>query len=154
MIRKGSSGRFRRNSATRSFRTSLDISLPVQHGKRPPAAAFSHRADRHVPRSLPHPDISAGIRISFSEIDWVYCLNRALRQSHHRSDEAFAALEAFAAEYLPFLLSLDTTKDDGLNDLHSLFGALCCVAELQAALPGTIRTEKPLRLVLDRRPFI
>jgi hypothetical protein len=28
------------------------------------------------------------------------------------------------------------------------------VAELQQALPGLIRTERPLRLVLDRRPFI
>ena len=44
--------------------------------------------------------------------------------------------------------------DDGLNDLHALFGAVCCLAELQAALPGEITSEKPLKLVLDRRPFI
>lgn len=101
-----------------------------------------------------HRTFPIGGRISFSEIDWTYCLNRALRQSHHRTDEARAALEKFAGEYFPYLLSLDPKTDDGLNDLHSLFGALCCVAELQAALPGVVRTEKPLRLVLDRRPFI
>jgi hypothetical protein len=35
-----------------------------------------------------------------------------------------------------------------------LFGAVCALAELQRALPGEIRSERPLRLVLDRRPFI
>ena len=44
--------------------------------------------------------------------------------------------------------------DDGLDDLHALFGTLCALAELQQALPGEIRTARPLRLVLDRRPFI
>ena len=41
-----------------------------------------------------------------------------------------------------------------LIDLHMLFGSVCALAELQSALPGMIITEKPLRLVLDRRPFI
>ena len=40
------------------------------------------------------------------------------------------------------------------NDLHSVFGTVCCLAELQRALRGSIITEKPLKLVLDRRPFI
>ncbi len=65
-----------------------------------------------------------------------------------------AALSRFAERYTAFLLSLDPGTDDGMNDLHRLFGALCCLAELQQALPDTIRTERPLRLVLDRRPFI
>lgn len=38
--------------------------------------------------------------------------------------------------------------------LHMLFGSVCALAELQTALPGKIITEKPLRLVLDRRPFV
>lgn len=41
-----------------------------------------------------------------------------------------------------------------IDDLHMTFGALCAVAELQLALPGEIRTPRPLLLVLDRRPFI
>lgn len=95
-----------------------------------------------------------GRTVSFAEVDWVYCLNRALRTSGHRPDEARAALEVFADGYLAFLLALDWDADDGGNDLHRVFGAVCALAELQAALPGRIETPRPLRLVLDRRPFI
>jgi hypothetical protein len=49
---------------------------------------------------------------------------------------------------------IDYENDEEFNDLHMLFGAVCCLAELQMALPGKILTSKPLRLVLDRRPFI
>lgn len=64
-------------------------------------------------------------------------------------------MERFAPRYLDYYLtSLDPLADEGLNDLHSLFCALCCLAELQAALPGRLPTARPLRLVLDRRPFI
>ena len=53
------------------------------------------------------------------------------------------------------LLLLDLDHDDArLNDLHMLFGALCCLAELQQALPGRLGTGRPLKLVPDRRPFI
>ena len=92
--------------------------------------------------------------VGFAEIDWVYCLNRARRQTPHRHAEAQRVLDVFAARYLRFLLSLDLERDDGPGDLHALFGAVCAVAELQAACPGRIRTPRPLRLVLDRRPFI
>ena len=64
------------------------------------------------------------------------------------------ALLDFADIYVDYLNSLDYEKDEGFNDLHMLFGACCALAELQTALPGKIITEKPLRLVLDRRPFI
>jgi hypothetical protein len=92
--------------------------------------------------------------VGFAEVDWVYCLTRSLRQSGHRHLEATAALERFAERYVAFLESLDFERDEGWNDLHRLFGAVCALAELQAALPGRLRTERPLRLVLDRRPFI
>ena len=92
--------------------------------------------------------------ISFHEVDWVYCITRSSRQTAHRYFESRAALRAFADEYIEYLNSLDPLTDDGLNDLHTLFGAICCLAELQSALPGEIITEKPLKLVLDRRPFI
>ncbi len=92
--------------------------------------------------------------VGFAEIDWVYCLNRARRQTPHRFAETQRALDAFAGRYVRFLLSLDLARDDGPGDLHALFGAVCALAELQAACPGRIRTPRPLRLVLDRRPFI
>lgn len=95
-----------------------------------------------------------GNRIGFAEIDWVFCITRALRQSGHRFGDARRALLEFSDRFIPYLLSLDTASDDGLNDLHSLFGTACALAELQTALPGLLLTERPLKLVLDRRPFI
>ncbi|RRJ97623.1 hypothetical protein Ga0100231_003760 [Opitutaceae bacterium TAV4] len=103
-----------------------------------------------------HPTLGAAV--SFAEVDWVYCLTRASRQCAHRFAEAQAALREFAAEYCDFLLMLvrdaRTQGRPPFEDLHTLFGMLCALAELQTALPGTIRTARPLHLVLDRRPFI
>jgi hypothetical protein len=95
-----------------------------------------------------------GRAVGFAEIDWVYCLARAARQGGHRQADARRALEAFAARYVDYLSRLDPQADDSFNDLHALFGAVCALAELQQAVPGMLRTERPLRLVLDRRPFI
>ena len=92
--------------------------------------------------------------VSFAEVDWVYCLNRALKQSGHREAEGRAALRAFAARFVAFLHGVDRARDDGWNDLHRLFGAACALAELQSALPDELTSATPLRLVLDRRPFI
>lgn len=95
-----------------------------------------------------------GKSISFAEIDWVYCLNRSLRQCRHRFDEGKSALSRFAADYISYLEGLDHKSHDGFQDLHTLFGCICALSELQAALPGEIHSNKPLKLVLDRRPFI
>lgn len=95
-----------------------------------------------------------GASLGFAEIDWVYCLGRALAKSHHRPGEAEAALRSFADEYRETLESMDWDTNDGANDLHNVFGAVCALAELQRLLPGELRSAVPLRLVLDRRPFI
>lgn len=95
-----------------------------------------------------------GKAIGFREIDWVFALNRASRLTPYRFAEIKERLRDFASSYLPWLDSLDPMTDDGLNDLHQLFGAMCAVAELQIALPGEIKSDKPLKNVLDRRPFI
>lgn len=95
-----------------------------------------------------------GERIGFAEIDWFYCMNRAQRQTDHRFQEGRRAIEALGRRLADFVLALDPAKDDGLNDLHALFGNLCAFAELQQALPGLVVTDRPLKLVLDRRPFI
>jgi hypothetical protein len=92
--------------------------------------------------------------VEFADIDWVYSINRSLRQCNHRFGECQTALQANTTKYCAMLSSLDPAKDENWNDLHKLFGATCALAELQAALPGVIRTEAPLRLVLDRRPLI
>jgi hypothetical protein len=124
----------------------------LQYARRPlryPKALVDTCLDIYTQRSFP-----LGLSVGFAEIDWVFCLNRAVRQSGHRFEEARLALTEFSTGYLKYLLGLDPETDPGLDDLHSLFGAMCCLAELQTALPGTIRTSRPLRLVLDRRPFI
>lgn len=127
---------------------------------------FNHEADRRPYRS-PEKIIDFCLRLmedpqacrmqkccTFIDIDVIFSLNRAMRQSCHRFDEAKAAIEAFAEKYLDMMLSLDYEHDTTFNDLHMLFGAVCCLAELQTILPGKLLTTKPLRLVLDRRPFI
>lgn len=133
------------------------------------AGAFHYLFNQqHMRRPLPHPealvDTCLEIRerrlfpfcrhVGFAEIDWVYCLNRALHQCGHRFDEARAAMRDFGAELVAFLTGLDAGSDPGLDDLHDLFGSVCAIAELQQALPGEYRTARPWRLVLDRRPFI
>ena len=94
-----------------------------------------------------------GARVGFAEIDWIFCMNRASRETPHRFAEAKAAIELLGRRLAGFLLALPPDHD-GLNDLHALFGTLCALSELQAAIPGLVRTDRPLKLVLDRRPFI
>ncbi len=92
-----------------------------------------------------------GKQFHFIEVDWVYCLNRASRQTPHRFFEVKEILYEFAKDYIDFLKNVDWKTQ---NDLHVLFGTVCCLAELQLALPGKIHSSKPLRMTLDRRPFI
>ena len=95
-----------------------------------------------------------GRNLGFMEIDWVFAMNRASRQTPHRFHEVKALLRDFAGKYVDYLYSLDAKTDDDFNDLHKLFGVMCALAELQLALPGELESDVPLKLVLDRRPFI
>ena len=92
--------------------------------------------------------------VGFLELDWVYCITRASRQCNHRFEECVEAVRDFANQYIDYLLQLDPDTVLRFDDLHMLFGAISCIAELQQFLPGYIITEKPLKLVLDRRPFV
>lgn len=95
-----------------------------------------------------------GRYIGFLEIDWIFCITRARRQCGYRFDECSEYLREFAENYIDWLYSIDHKTHDDFNDLHMLFGTTCALAELQSTLPGEFKTNKPLRLVLDRRPFI
>ncbi|MBR2339641.1 MAG: hypothetical protein IKA74_02275 [Clostridia bacterium] len=131
---------------------------------------FDHEAE-HRPMRYPERVIDSCLKImeggpknpmcdilisfcGFIEIDVVYCLTRAMRQTPYRFHEAKKALEIFAEQYLAMMYDIEYKTHETFNDLHSLFGAVCCLAELQSALPGKILTSRPLKLVLDRRPFI
>ena len=99
-----------------------------------------------------------GMFCGFIEVDWVYCLTRAIRQTKFRYDEAIECLEDFAVKFVGYMTKDDYTVNDRFgdffNDLHCLFGMACCLAELQQTFPGKLKSDKPLKLVLDRRPFI
>lgn len=86
-------------------------------------------------------------------------MTRALRQTAHRRDEAMEQLWDFAVKYVKNLTKQDYVVNNGFfndrfNDLHCLFGMSCCLAELQQTFRGQVVSDKPLKLVLDRRPFI
>jgi len=92
--------------------------------------------------------------VSYAEIDWVFYLNRSVRQCGYRFEESRRVMEAAAEQYIGCLKQIDYECDPSFNDLHKLFGLICALSEFQLALPGQFITERPLRQVLDRRPFI
>jgi hypothetical protein len=63
-------------------------------------------------------------------------------------------MKAAAQQYIDYLQQIDYARDPAFNDLHNLFGMICALSEFQQALPGQLITERPLRQVLDRRPYI
>ncbi len=100
-------------------------------------------------------DPTFGRAMGFHEVDWAFLLGRASMATGHRRAEALDRLRHFAAGYLDWLESdLQNAAAARFDDLHTLFGAVCALAELQLALPGEIVTTVPLKNVLDRRPFI
>ena len=105
----------------------------------------------NTPGMLP-PDF--GKQSHFLEIDWVFCLTRASRQTPHRFYEIRELLRDFTEKYLHYWRNLDVKTDESANDLHMLFGGVCALAEIQQSLRGEYVTDFPLKLVLDRRPFI
>ncbi len=96
-----------------------------------------------------------GRSIGFAEIDWIFLVNRASMATGHRRKQVLEKLRQFAAGYLDWLeMELESEYASRFDDLHALFGTVCALAELQLALPGEIVTARPLKNVLDRRPFI
>jgi hypothetical protein len=92
--------------------------------------------------------------VGFKEIDWIFCVNRAARQCGYRRGEVEDALLLMCDRVVDVLTDKEYLDSDEFDDVHTTFGALCALAELQQALPGALRSPRPLRLVLDRRPFI
>ena len=100
-------------------------------------------------------DSGFGRRIGFSEIDWLFLLNRASMQTGHRREEAKECIRHFAKGYIEYLENdIENAYKVKFDDLHALFGTTCALAELQIALPGEIKATRPLKNVMDRRPFI
>lgn len=90
----------------------------------------------------------------WADIDFTYLLARVGRRVGERNEEVTEILREIADGLIGQLMAIDITKDKCLDDINTLFAIVCALAVLQEALPGYIRTEKPLRLVIDRRPFL
>jgi hypothetical protein len=120
-------------------------------------------------RAIPHPErvidaslelmLASGLfhrdgELGFADIDGVFCIHRALRQCGHRHGDCMAALRRMLAAAVELVTDRAYRESRVFDDIHNTFGAVCCLAELQQALPGELRTPRPLRQVLDRRPFI
>ncbi len=90
-------------------------------------------------------------------LDATYLLTRAVRVSHHRPGDAAAAVRSLVGAVW------EATMAPGVRDsvfgaelgVHSLTAAVSILAEAQLFLGGEeIVTDRPLRPVLDHRPFI
>lgn len=93
--------------------------------------------------------LSADRSVGFAQGDWAYVLNRATRHTSHRGDEARAALREVA------LGVADNVLTHGIQgSMHDVLGVVTTLAELQNAAPGLLLTPRPLRSLLDRRPFL
>ena len=100
-------------------------------------------------------NVGFGRSIGFSEIDWIFLLNRASMQNGHRREEAKECIRHFTSGYISYLEDdIENIYKTKFDDLHALFGMTCALAELQIALPGEIKASRPLKNVMDRRPFI
>lgn len=127
---------------------------------------FNHEAARRpIPRPAALIDSALRVRreglhpalgkaVGFAELDWLYCLTRCARQSTHRRAEVMDELRGFGTGYARYLLALVQATATPFEDLHALNGTMSALAELQQAVPGLLRSARPLRLTLDRRPFI
>ena len=92
--------------------------------------------------------------VGWADIDFSYLLARVQRRAGTRFQETQAILRSIADGLINQLLDMDWQTSETLNDLNTLFAIICSLAVLQDALPGYIRTSKPLKLVLDKRPFL
>lgn len=123
----------------------------------------------HARRALPYPAalldtciqayrdgacIDFAKEVGWADIDFTYLLARVQRRTGTRFEETQTILREIADGLIGQLLQMDPATSETLNDLNTLFAIVCALAVLQDALPGYIRTSKPLKLVLDVRPFL
>lgn len=92
--------------------------------------------------------------VGWPDIDFTYLLARVQRRAGIGYEETQKILKEIADGLITQLLAMDPETSEILNDLNTLFAIVCALAVLQDALPGYIRTSKPLKLVLDKRPFL
>ncbi|MEI7025172.1 hypothetical protein [Paenibacillus sp. y28] len=92
--------------------------------------------------------------LSYFEVDWIYTIGSAMRQTDHRLEECRAAMVQTVKPFLAYIDRLGAKPEEPLPDLHSLCGAISGLAAIQQWLPELVQTDRPLQLAVDRRPFI
>lgn len=91
----------------------------------------------------------------FLDIDWAFSIYRASVQTGYKTEEVKDLLRDFTKKFTDYLFKSPISKDEPQwNDMHLMFGSICALSELQTALPGELLSTRPLRQVMDRRPFI
>lgn len=123
----------------------------------------------HARRALPYPQalldtcirayregacIDFAREVGWADIDFAYLLARVQRRAGACFEETQQILREIADGLIGQLQQMDPETSGTLNDLNTLFAIVCALAVLQDALPGYIRTSRPLKLVLDVRPFL
>ncbi len=90
-------------------------------------------------------------------LDAIYLMTRTLRYCPHRFDDVRGAVRRIMGILMHDLYSPAGRKTALSPNLpvHSVTAAISIAAEAQQFLgAGEVITERPLKLVLDRRPFI
>lgn len=90
-------------------------------------------------------------------LDAIYLLTRALREVSHRREDVIACIRRSMDALQRDVFSAEGRKKTftGRLAVHSVTAAISIVAEVQNFLGADqVVTEWPVRLVLDRRPFI
>lgn len=120
----------------------------------------------HARRPHPNPWRLIDTLLDMLEINWhmfheaadgrelapVLALARSLRLTAHRHEEARNLLRRFAHRHIRHLLQeADTGNMEHLAETRKIIATL---AELQIALPGFVRTRRPMRPLCDRHVWI
>ena len=91
--------------------------------------------------TLDKPGMHFNVFCGFIEVDWVFCLNRATRQTLHRFDEAKDTLRRFAHKFLDTMEAKDAKIDEGFNDLHALFGTVAVLQNFRQLFPENLKVH-------------
>lgn len=97
-------------------------------------------------------DFSADL--GWPDIDFTYMLVHLQRRCGKHFEKVNRIVKEIADGLAMQLINLTDEKIKKLKNINTLFAIVCALAVLQDACPGYIKTPTPLKLVLDKRPFL
>lgn len=87
---------------------------------------------------------------AYENLVWVYCISRTMRQTGYRYNDCKKRLAEYEERFAEFIRDTDFSD----VNIRALLMLICIAAELQAILPGTIKTSHPLNNVLNKTTFL